>query len=115
MSSKVTKQKNTGRVAAGKRLAEWNRKNKFELSQEPSELSQEPSQEPSQEHSQEQASMIKSEYLYGVGFLIVVGLVIYAVKPAAATKTSLQEPVKDPRGEEKQTHSVLKKRDPFLI
>ena len=111
MSSKVTKQKNAGRVAAGKRLAEWNRKNKFELSQEPSqELSQEPSQEPSQEHSQEQA--IKSEYLYGVGFLIVVGLVIYAVKPAAATKTS---PVKDPRKEEKQTHSVLKKRDPFLI
>ena len=109
MSSKVTKQKNAGRVAAGKRLAEWNRKNKFELSQEPSqELSQEPSQEPSQEHSQEQASMIKSEYLYGVGFLIVVGLVIYAVKPAAATKTS---PVKDPRGEEKH----LKKRDPFLI
>ena len=85
-------------------------KKKIELSQKPSqepsqELSQEPSQEPSQES---QASMIKSEYLYGVGFLIVVGLVIYAVKPAAATKTS---PVKDPRGEEKH----LKKRDPFLI
>ena len=69
---------------------------------------QELKQEPSQEHSQEQASMIKSEYLYGVGFLIVVGLVIYAVRPAAATKTS---PVKDPRGGEKH----LKKRDPFLI
>ena len=49
----VTKQKNEGRVAAGKRLAEWNRKNKENLlkkkEQEPTSSAQEPNKEPSQE------------------------------------------------------------------
>ena len=31
MDNQITKVKNTGRVAAGKRLAEWNRKNKEDL------------------------------------------------------------------------------------
>ena len=62
MSEQVTKPKNEGRVAAGKRLAEWNRKNKEQVESSDNLSAQEP---------QSQTSTV----VYGSGALVVLAVI----------------------------------------
>ena len=91
MSEQVTKSKNEGRVAAGKRLVEWNRKNKENLvknreqvasSGDSSNLASAPSD---QQEPQSQTSTV----FYGGGALVVlavIGVALYHVKKPAPPK-----------------------------
>ena len=89
--SEVTKLKNEGRVAAGKRLAEWNRKNKENL------LKNKEKVESSDDSS---ASSVQQEptsqtIIYGSGVFVIfavigVALYIYHGKKSAPTTTSAE-------------------------
>ena len=80
MDTKVTKVKNEGRVQAGKRLVEWNRKNKENL-KKGSSHAQEPSQEPRSSHAQEPTN----PYFIIVGIIVAGGAVWYfSNRPASA-------------------------------
>ena len=70
----VTKLKNEGRVAAGKRLAEWNRKNKENLikNKEQVESSGESSAPTS---AQEPASATSNTTLYRAAIVLVAGII----------------------------------------
>ena len=86
----VTKPKSEGRVAAGKRLVEWNRKNKENLVKNREEVvsSDAPSAPSGQQEPQSQASTV----FYGSGALaVVVGVValyFYRGKIASRLGTS---------------------------
>ena len=92
MSEQVTKSKNEGRVAAGKRLVEWNRKNKENLVKnkeqvESSNLSSDQQVESSNLSSDQQEPQSQtSTVVYGGALAIVavisVALYIYRKKPA---------------------------------
>ena len=74
MSEQVTKPKNEGRVAAGKRLAEWNRKNKENLLKNKEQV--ESSDNSSAQEPQSQTSTV----VYGSGalaVLAVIGVALY--------------------------------------
>ena len=84
MTEQVTKVKNEGRVAAGKRLVEWNRKNKENLvkNREKVASSDLPSA-PREPQSQ------TSTVFYGGGalaVLAVIGVALYHVKKPAPPK-----------------------------
>ena len=81
MSEQVTKSKNEGRVASGKRLAEWNRKNKENLVKnkeqvESSNLSSD------QQEPQSQTSTVVYGGALAIVAIIGVALYIYRKKPA---------------------------------
>ena len=81
MSEQVTKSKNEGRVAAGKRLVEWNRKNKENLVKnkeqvESSNLSSD------QQEPQSQTSTVVYGGALAIVAVIGVALYIYRKKPA---------------------------------
>ena len=81
MSEQVTKPKNEGRVAAGKRLAEWNRKNKENLvkNQEQVDTSDDLSA------SSSTPSVMQNTYVIG-GVILVAGiaaLFLWKRKPTA--------------------------------
>ena len=100
MSSQVTKEKNTGRVKAGHRLREWNRKNKEDLlknqKQKPIEgkLSVEPSEISTTKHVEVGTNKSYDVYMYGVGILVILGvgvLVYFKTSKKTVVKT---EPIK---------------------
>ncbi len=73
----VTKQKSEGRVEAGKRLAEWNKKNKENLLK--NKTQDNPSEKPSNLSSGEKAPSYLSsgQYYYGgVGIALVAGIAL---------------------------------------
>ena len=74
----VTKAKNEGRVAAGKRLVEWNRKNKEALlknkAQEPSQVTVSKNQEPNQIDAC--VNQVLSSYMVQYGALAIILLAI---------------------------------------
>ena len=74
MSEQVTRPKNEGRVAASKRLAEWNRKNKENL------LKNEGQVESSDNSSTQELQSQTSTVVYGSGalaVLAVIGVALY--------------------------------------
>ena len=80
----VTRIKNPGRVAAGKRLVEWNRKKKEKLTKN---LKEEPDQDISSQNQvnlSTSSSSIKSydTHMYGVGILtiFVIGCIVLYYK-----------------------------------
>ena len=86
----VTKAKNEGRVAAGKRLVEWNRKKKEDLlknkAQEPSQVTVSENQEPNQVAVS--GNQVLSSYMVQYGALAVIllaigGYIYYTHKQAA--------------------------------
>ena len=85
MSEQVTKSKNEGRVAAGKRLVEWNRKNKENLVKnkeqvESSNLSSD------QQEPQSQTSTVA--YGGALAIVVVVGVAIYVYRKKPAPPSS---------------------------
>ena len=80
MSEQVTKSKNEGRVASGKRLVEWNRKNKENLKNkeqvESSNLSSD------QQEPQSQTSTVVYGGALAIVAVIGVALYVYRKKPA---------------------------------
>ena len=89
MSEQVTKSKNEGRVAAGKRLVEWNRKNKENLvkNKEQVESSDLTRDAGDQQEPQSQTSTV----LYGgLAIVVVIGvaLYVYRKKPAPLTTSA---------------------------
>ena len=94
----VTKSKNEGRVAAGKRLAEWNRKNKENLLKNEEQVK--PSGKPSEPSSaQEPTSEASSYTLYIAASVLVVAWILWTQKketPAAVQSSPpLPKPVID--------------------
>lgn len=89
MSEQVTK--NEGRVAAGKRLAEWNRKNKENLIKNKDQVK--PSDESSASSSPQEQSSAHSNptFLYGGGAVIalVLGIAVFFLwkRPQNTAKT----------------------------
>ena len=80
----VTKSKNEGRVAAGKRLVEWNRKNKEDLLKNREQVAT--SDPPSQ---QENVSQATSSVFYSGGALLVAGIaVIFLWKQRGTSKVT---------------------------
>ena len=85
MSEQVTKSKNEGRFAAGKRLVEWNRKNKENLVKnkeqvESSNLSSDQQVESSNLSSDQQEPQSQtSTVVYGgaLAIVVVVGVALY--------------------------------------
>ena len=82
MSEQVTKSKNEGRVAAGKRLVEWNRKNKENLVKNREQVaSSGDSNVPSRDAGDQQEPQSQtSTVFYGGGalaVLAVIGVVLY--------------------------------------
>ena len=89
MSEQVTKSKNEGRVAAGKRLVEWNRKNKENLVKNKEQVeSSDPTRDAGdQQEPQSQTSTV----VYGGALAIVVigvALYVYRKKPAPPTTSA---------------------------
>ena len=89
MTEQVTKSKNEGRVAAGKRLVEWNRKNKENLvkNKEQVESSDLTRDAGDQQEPQSQTSTV----LYGgLAIVVVIGvaLYVYRKKPAPLTTSA---------------------------
>ena len=74
----VTKAKNEGRVAAGKRLVEWNRKKKEDLlknkAQEPNQVAASGNQVPNQVDASE--NQVLSSYMVQYGALAIILLAI---------------------------------------
>ena len=87
MSEQVTKSKNEGRVASGKRLVEWNRKNKENLKNK-EQVDQRATQLQSSNLSsdQQEPQSQTSTVVYGGALAIVavigVALYVYRKKPA---------------------------------
>ena len=89
MSEQVTRPKNEGRVAAGKRLAEWNRKNKENLLKNEGQV--ESSDNPSAQELQSQTST----FVYGSGalaVLAVIGVALYLYHEKKPVPTPAPEP-----------------------
>ena len=89
MSEQVTKSKNEGRVAAGKRLVEWNRKNKENLVKnkeqvESSDLTRDAGDQ------QEPQSQTSTVLCGGLAIVVVIGvaLYVYRKKPAPLTTSA---------------------------
>ena len=89
----VTKAKNEGRVAAGKRLVEWNRKKKEDLlknkAQEPSQVTVSKNQEPNQIDAC--VNQVLSSYMVQYGALAIIllaigGYVYYTRKQAVVVE-----------------------------
>ena len=68
--NQVTKQKHPGRQASGKKLVEWNKKNKEALLKNQKQPESSEGQEPNQELNQEPTSQVPSMIL---GILTIVG------------------------------------------
>ena len=89
MSEQVTKSKNEGRVAAGKRLVEWNRKNKENLVKNREQVA---SSVPSRDAGDQQEPQSRtSTVVYGggaVAMLILVGGALYLCTRRATPATS---------------------------
>ena len=93
------KPKNEGRVAAGKRLAEWNRKNKENLlKNEENLLKNEGQVESSDNSSAQELQSQTSTVVYGSGalaVLAVIGVALYLYhekKPVPKAMTPAPEP-----------------------
>ena len=89
--SKITKIKSAGRIESGKRLAEWNRKNKEGLIKNKEQVDTSQNQVPSsQSTSQNQVPASQNQvpasyYLLAVGFCMIVGFGIYQYKQRRQT------------------------------
>ena len=89
----VTKPKSEGRVAAGKRLVEWNRKNKENLVKnlEKAASSDSPSAPSAQQEPQSQTSTV----FYGGGalaVLAVIGVALYLYRGKTSDSTPSKAP-----------------------
>ena len=98
--SKITKIKSTGRIESGKRLAEWNRKNKENLIKNKEQLDTSQNQVPSsQSTSQNQVpastyNISPSYYLLAVGFCTIIGFGLYQYqRRQTQTQTQCKIPV----------------------
>ena len=87
MSEQVTKPKSKGRVAAGKRLVEWNRKHKEDLlkNREQVAISDPTRDAGDQQEPQSQTSTVVYGGALAIVVVIGVALYIYRKKPAPPT------------------------------
>ena len=90
MSEQVTKSKNEGRVAAGKRLVEWNRKNKENLVKNKEQVeSSDPTRDAGdQQEPQSQTSTVVYGGALAIVVVIGVALYVYRKKPAPLTTSA---------------------------
>ena len=86
----ITKKKNEGRVAAGKRLAEWNRKNKEDLIKNKDQVEQ----VPNSSRGQVPASHVR---LYGGFILFLIAGGIYFLYARRKAPAQPEPPKKQPK------------------
>ena len=98
MNDQVSKVKNEGRVAAGKRLVEWNRKNKADLLKNKAQVDSSDAsslQVPSQVNSSDDQvpPQVNSSVWYGgLGIIILTGGALY-LRARRALPATLSTPV----------------------
>ena len=81
MTEQVTKPKSEGRVAAGKRLVEWNRKNKENLVKNKEQVE---SSGDSSNLSSDQPKKSRSAVVYGgLAIVVVIGVALYLYRGAS--------------------------------
>lgn len=104
-SNQVITKKNEGRVAASKRLAEWNRKNKADLQKNMGKSSSSDDQEPA---SGPHKSM-DNVYLYGVGTLAVLAIGVGVwYKFAGKNGGESHKPTPEPQQKDKPHPAIFK-------
>lgn len=88
MSEQVTKSKNEGRVAAGKRLAEWNRKNKENLLKNKDQVAVSDPTRAAGDQQEPQSQTVVYGGALAIVVVIGVALYIYRKKPATSPAPS---------------------------
>ena len=92
MTEQVTKVKNEGRVAAGKRLVEWNRKNKENLVKREEVASSDfPSAPSAQQEPQSHHTVLYSGGALAI-LVVGVGFALYLYRGKIASDTSSKAP-----------------------
>ena len=94
--TKVTKIKHPGRVVSGKRLVEWNRKNKKDLLQE---AGQEPKQEPKPELEQELSTETSLKYVIGGAIVLAIGIVVFFYWNNSKLPKTASQPAAEPKND----------------
>ena len=125
----VTKQKSAGRIQAGKKLAEWNRRNKQKIHENKDTEAQTKSTEEITEESKHESAVAISDtkskpVITVVGFVTgvsIVGYMLYrkwnSTKQRSTKQTPLSEKQTTTQREEKQTKCipVRPSADPFCM
>ena len=83
MSEQVTKSKNEGRVAAGKRLVEWNRKNKENLVKNKEQVESSGDSSNLSSDQQEPQSRTSTVVYGGLAIVVVIGVALYLYRGAS--------------------------------
>lgn len=78
MSEQVVKAKNEGRVAAGKKLAEWNRKNKEDLLKNKNQINSSADAGTNEASPSTSLSTFSSSSVYGIGAAVALaGIAVF--------------------------------------
>ena len=88
MSEQVTKSKNEGRVAAGKRLVEWNRKNKENLVKNREEVASSNLSSDQQEPQSQTSTVVYG----GLAIVVVIGVALYVYRKKPAPLSAAPAP-----------------------
>ena len=103
MNEQVTKVKSEGRVAAGKRLAEWNRKNKEDLLKNKNQVSSNTPASTNEVSPSTSSSTFSSTFsssnVYGIGAAIVLAGIAVVFLWKRNTPNSTPKPVAKPEND----------------
>ena len=96
MSEQVVKTKNEGRVASGKRLAEWNRKNKEDLLKNKNQVSSSSAAGPNEVSPSTSSSTFSSSNVYSIGAAVALAGIAVLFLWKRNTPNSTPKPVAKP-------------------
>jgi len=99
MSEQVVKTKNEGRVAAGKRLAEWNRKNKEDLLKNKNQVNSSAAVGTKEVSPNTSLSTFSSSSVYGIGTAVALAGIAVLFLWKRNTPNSTQKPVTKPEND----------------
>ena len=99
MSEQVVKTKNDGRVAAGKRLAEWNRKNKEDLLKNKNQMNSSAAVGTNEVSPNTSLSTFSSSSVYGIGAAVALAGIAVVFLWKRNTSNPTPQPVVKPEND----------------
>ena len=99
MSEQVTKTKNEGRVAAGKRLVEWNRKNKEDLLKKKNQVNSSSESSANEVSSSTSSSTFSSSSIYDIGATVALAGIAVVFLWKRNTLNTTSQPVAKPEND----------------
>ena len=99
MSEQVVKTKNEGRVASGKRLAEWNRKNKEDLLKNKNQVNPSAAASTNEVSPSTSSSTFSSSNVYGIGATVALAGIAVVFLWKRNTPNSTPKPVAKPEND----------------